>query len=125
MGEPKALLREADVIPWLRRSAEVLSEGGCSAVTVVLGAEADHAATLLEHIHDIRIVIASDWVKGMRASQSGARRRTGTTHPACWCIGGPTARHCRGSTAVIGEHPGPDTLRRAPTTTAVLAIVCW
>ena len=55
----------------------MLSEGGCSAVTVVLGAEADHAATLLEHIHDIRIVIASDWVKGMRASQSGARRRTG------------------------------------------------
>jgi CTP:molybdopterin cytidylyltransferase MocA len=87
MGEPKALLREADGTSWLRRSAEVLSEGGCSAVTVVLGAEADHAATLLENIHDIRIVIASDWAKGMGASlRAGLAAVRGTTHPACWCI---------------------------------------
>lgn len=72
MGRPKALVRDPDGTSWLLRAVRTLSEGGCSPVVVVLGAQADQAARLLAH-HDgsgppVRWVEAADWGQGMGAS---------------------------------------------------------
>jgi len=61
MGMPKALVDD-----WLVRSIEVLREGGCDDVLVVLGAAADEARALLRA--DQRVVVAEDWDEGMGAS---------------------------------------------------------
>ena len=61
MGMPKALVDD-----WLVRSIEVLREGGCGDVLVVLGAAADEARALLPA--DQRVVVAEDWDEGMGAS---------------------------------------------------------
>ena len=66
MGMPKALVRDDDGGSWLQRSVRVLRDGGCDAVTVVLGASADEARTLLAP--DVEIVVAEDWADGMGAS---------------------------------------------------------
>jgi CTP:molybdopterin cytidylyltransferase MocA len=67
MGRPKALVRDPDGTSWLRRTVAVLEEGGCEAVTVVLGAGADEAAPLLEGT-GAEAVVAEDWAEGMGAS---------------------------------------------------------
>lgn len=67
MGMPKALVDD-----WLVRSIEVLREGGCDDVLVVLGASADEARALLPA--DQRVVVAEDWDEGMGVSlQAGLR----------------------------------------------------
>jgi CTP:molybdopterin cytidylyltransferase MocA len=66
MGMPKALMRDPDGTSWLRRTVAVLQEGGCEAVTVVLGAGADRATALLEG--GAAVVVAEDWSEGMGAS---------------------------------------------------------
>lgn len=67
MGKPKALVSD-----WLARSVGVLRDGGCEAVTVVLGAEAPAALALLEQqLDDVRglhAVVAEDWRSGQSAS---------------------------------------------------------
>lgn len=67
MGMPKALVHDDDGESWLVRGVRVLREGGCDAVTVVLGAGALEAAPLLEADH-ARVVLAPDWAAGMSAS---------------------------------------------------------
>jgi CTP:molybdopterin cytidylyltransferase MocA len=67
MGRPKALMRDADGTSWLLRSVAVLNEGGCDAVTVVLGAEAERARTLLDRGR-VRVVVADHWAEGMGES---------------------------------------------------------
>jgi CTP:molybdopterin cytidylyltransferase MocA len=66
MGRPKALVSDDDG-SWLRRAVGVLREGGCDAVTVVLGASAGEAAALLTGVH-ARVVVAEAWAEGMGAS---------------------------------------------------------
>lgn len=61
MGMPKALVDD-----WLVRSIDVLREGGCDDVLVVLGAAADEARALLPAGQ--RVVVAEDWDEGMGAS---------------------------------------------------------
>lgn len=61
MGMPKALVDD-----WLVRSIEVLREGGCDDVLVVLGAAAEEARALLPA--DQRVVVAEYWDEGMGAS---------------------------------------------------------
>jgi CTP:molybdopterin cytidylyltransferase MocA len=46
---------------------EVLGEGGCDGVTVVLGAGADEAVRLLDGL-GVDVVVAHDWDEGMSAS---------------------------------------------------------
>ena len=71
MGTPKALVEDDDG-PWLPRGVRTLLEGGCDAVTVVLGAAADRARPLVPRHVDV--VVASDWSAGMSASlRSGLR----------------------------------------------------
>jgi len=67
MGRPKALVRAVDGTSWLQRSVEVLRDGGCNGVTVVLGAEADEAVRLLDGL-GVDVVVAHDWAEGMSAS---------------------------------------------------------
>ncbi|GAA1759136.1 nucleotidyltransferase family protein [Nocardioides hankookensis] len=67
MGMPKALVRADDGEPWLVRGVRALTDGGCTRVTVVLGASADEALPLLEGSGATGIVVA-EWADGMSAS---------------------------------------------------------
>jgi len=73
-GKPKALARTADGVPWLASAADVLLQGGCDCVVVVLGASAAEAAAVLpEHLDpdqldDVTHVRADGWQEGMGAS---------------------------------------------------------
>ena len=67
MGTPKALVVDQDGTPWLVRSVAVLLDGGCEAVTVVLGASADEAGALLPD-GPVTSVVAHDWADGISAS---------------------------------------------------------
>lgn len=76
MGRPKALVRDEAGEPWLVRGVRALREGGCDAVTVVLGAGADEARPLLDGT-GARSVLADDWAAGMAASlRAGLRALT-------------------------------------------------
>jgi CTP:molybdopterin cytidylyltransferase MocA len=66
MGTPKALVSD-DGGSWLVRGVRVLDDGGCSAVTVVLGARSAEAVGLLDGL-GVDVVIAADWEEGMSAS---------------------------------------------------------
>ncbi|MFB9766076.1 NTP transferase domain-containing protein [Nocardioides kongjuensis] len=68
MGMPKALVRDDDGTPWLTRSVQVLREGGCDRVVVVLGAGADEAEPLLDGLDGVSTVRSEDWSSGMGAS---------------------------------------------------------
>lgn len=69
MGTPKALVRDASGHPWVARGVEVLHDGGCADVTVVLGAAAEEAAALLDgSALGADLVVATDWAEGMGAS---------------------------------------------------------
>jgi nicotine blue oxidoreductase len=61
MGMPKALVGD-----WLARSVAVLHDGGCSGVTVVLGASAAAARGLVPD--GVEVVVAEEWSAGMGAS---------------------------------------------------------
>lgn len=69
MGRPKALVDDANG-PWLLRSVDVLLDGGCAGVRVVLGAAYDDASALLATHPDDRVthVWSPHWAEGMSAS---------------------------------------------------------
>lgn len=67
-GGPKAL-----VDGWLQHALEVLADGGCADVSVVLGAEADRVRRLVPA--HLQVVVADDWADGM-----GASLRAGLAH---------------------------------------------
>jgi CTP:molybdopterin cytidylyltransferase MocA len=72
-GGPKALRTDADGTSWLLRSIAVLRDGGCDAVFVVLGSQADRARAVitsaaLNKNPGITIVDAPDWEQGMGSS---------------------------------------------------------
>lgn len=65
---PKALVRDDAGTPWLTRSVQVLRDGGCEQVVVVLGAAADEAEQLLANLTGVSTVRSEDWSSGMGAS---------------------------------------------------------
>ncbi|MDY7543520.1 nucleotidyltransferase family protein [Cryobacterium sp. 5B3] len=71
-GQPKALVRGADGVPWLVRTVGVLRAAGCSPVIVVLGAEGAAAAALLAEAGPTDpttvVAYAPDWAEGLSAS---------------------------------------------------------
>ena len=67
MGRPKALVHDVDGTSWMQHGVEVLRDGGCDGVTVVLGAGADEAVRLLDGL-GVDVVVAHDWDEGMSAS---------------------------------------------------------
>jgi CTP:molybdopterin cytidylyltransferase MocA len=79
MGRPKALVEGPDGVPWVVSAARTLAAGGCEETVVVLGAEAEAAASAL-HGEPVIIVEASDWEAGMGASLlAGLRAIEGST----------------------------------------------
>jgi len=68
MGRPKALLQDRDGTSFLDRGVRSLLDGGCSTVTVVLGARSDDARDLLSDDAAATVVVAEDWDEGMGAS---------------------------------------------------------
>jgi len=74
MGTPKALLRDDAGMAFVTTAVSVLREGGCAAVIVVVGAEADTVTALLDEpfnahrIEGVTVVVAHDWDEGMGAS---------------------------------------------------------
>jgi CTP:molybdopterin cytidylyltransferase MocA len=66
MGMPKALVRD-ERGSWLARGVATLRDGGCATVSVVLGAEADRARSVVSGL-DVSVVVADDWAEGMGAS---------------------------------------------------------
>lgn len=63
-GGPKALI-ELDGELLVQRGVQLLRDGGCDPVLVVLGAAAD---LVREHVRDADVVVATDWTEGMGAS---------------------------------------------------------
>ena len=64
MGGPKALV-EVDGQPLVRRGIDLLADGGCEPVVVVVGASAERVRPLCA---GARVVEAPDWSTGMGAS---------------------------------------------------------
>lgn len=118
MGTPKALVRGSDGVPWLRRAVAALAEGGCDAVTVVLGAAAEDARPLLAGAA-ASVAVAPDWERGMSASLAAGLRAVaeagaGAAPDAVVVtlvdlpdVGAPVVRR------VLDRPPAPSTLRRA------------
>ncbi len=71
-GGPKALVTEPDGSSWLGRAHDALVGGGCSSVTVVLGAGADAARPLVPP--GAHVVVADDWDRGQSASLAAGLR---------------------------------------------------
>lgn len=72
-GGPKALRHDPDGTSWLLRSIDVLLEGGCREVAVVLGCSSERARHILRDagyldMRAVRMVEAADWESGMSAS---------------------------------------------------------
>jgi CTP:molybdopterin cytidylyltransferase MocA len=67
-GGPKALVPD-----WLTGAVAVLREGGCAAVTVVLGAAVDDVVVP----DGVAVVVAKDWAEGMGASLRAGIARLG------------------------------------------------
>lgn len=79
MGQPKALVPDADGTPWLLRTLHALHRGGLADLLVVLGASATDALALLQTAEvAVDAVTATDWADGMGASlRCGLRALTG------------------------------------------------
>lgn len=70
MGRPKALLRLPDGMSSLEAACRVLRAGGCDAIEVVVGAQADDAIDLLDatDLHRVHVSVNREWGEGMGAS---------------------------------------------------------
>lgn len=77
-GAPKALVCWDDE-PFVTRATQVLTEGGCSAVVVTLGARADEVRSLLPGT--AVAVGVPDWAEGMGASLRAGLRALPTLDP--------------------------------------------
>lgn len=79
MGMPKALVRSASGVPWIQSSHDVLLQGGCEAVIVVVGAQAEAVRLLIPAVRTVR---ASDWELGMGESLAAGIRAVQAQFPA-------------------------------------------
>ena len=80
LGTPKALV-ELQGRTLVERGADLLRDGGCSPVVVVLGASAEQVRFLLAAVE---VVVAHDWEEGMSASlRAGLTALEGLGAHAC------------------------------------------
>jgi CTP:molybdopterin cytidylyltransferase MocA len=80
-GVPKALARAADGTPWVQLAAERLLDGGCSQVTVVLGASAAEAAELVPRDPRVHTVVEPHWTEGVGSSLRAGMRHLEASAP--------------------------------------------
>jgi len=114
MGGPKALVTGEDGAPWLVHGVSALLDGGCDAVTVVLGASAQEAVPLLP-AGPVTHVVAADWADGLSASlRAGLAAVAGSDAAAVMVslvdlpdVGAEVVRRVAAAAA------GPETLARA------------
>src|SRR5262245_61992986 len=85
MGGPKALIRDEDGTSWLLRSIDVLRDGGCADVTVVVGAEANAVRELLTN-ETVSVVEATRWAEGMAASLRAGLRSLVESNAIAACV---------------------------------------
>jgi len=79
LGGPKALI-ELGGRTLVERGVQLLQDGGCDPVLVVLGAQTDVVRPLVP----ARVVVAQDWAEGLGASlRAGLTALTGTAASAC------------------------------------------
>src|SRR5690349_19043480 len=104
MGRPKALVEDSSGGSFVERGVRVLREAGCVPVVVVVGAEAEQAATLATAAGADRVVEASDWAQGQSASLRAGLEELQSTDADVACIllvdlpdvgGDVVARVCR------------------------------
>ncbi|GAA4159649.1 NTP transferase domain-containing protein [Gryllotalpicola daejeonensis] len=80
-GIPKALARASDGTPWVQLATEKLLDGGCSQVTVVLGASAKEASELVPSDPRVHPVVESHWTDGMGTSLRAGMRHLEASAP--------------------------------------------
>jgi CTP:molybdopterin cytidylyltransferase MocA len=83
MGAPKALVRRRPEDPTLvERAVDLLHAGGCSGMTVVVGAAAEEVTAIVTALgRDIDVVTCPHWEEGMGASlRCGLAALARTTH---------------------------------------------
>lgn len=81
LGQPKALVTDADGETWLARTVRTLEAAGVADVTVVVGAAADDVRASAPT--EVRVVEAGDWAEGMGASlRAGLRAVAGARSDA-------------------------------------------
>jgi CTP:molybdopterin cytidylyltransferase MocA len=83
MGGPKALARQRPGEPTLvERGVEILLAGGCSGVTVVVGAAGDEVGAIVGRLgYDVDTALCPDWHEGMGASlRAGLTAVSRATH---------------------------------------------
>jgi CTP:molybdopterin cytidylyltransferase MocA len=88
MGTPKGLLRDRTGVPFVHKAVGVLLDGGCDAVTVVVGASAAEVAALLSEAgwdseRGVDVVVAADWDAGMGASLHTGLTAAKTSAASC------------------------------------------
>jgi CTP:molybdopterin cytidylyltransferase MocA len=114
MGMPKALVSDGGG-SWLVRGVATLHDGGCTRVTVVLGAEAERARPLVDGL-GAAVVVADDWAEGMGASlRAGLRSLAGSTDDGVVVslVDLPDLVPAVVSRIIAAAAPGPAALARA------------
>jgi CTP:molybdopterin cytidylyltransferase MocA len=89
MGGPKALVRRSPDEPTLvERAVRLLHAGGCSGITVVVGAAAEEVTAIVTALgRDVDVVPCPDWDEGMGASlRAGLTALTRSTHEGEGCV---------------------------------------
>jgi len=67
LGLAKALVRDAEGTPWVLSRSRTLARGGCRPLLVVLGADYDESAALLDD-EPVTVLRNRDWAEGMGSS---------------------------------------------------------
>ena len=89
MGGPKALIRRRPDEPTLvERAVDLLHAGGCTGITVVVGAAADEVRQIVTALgRDVDVVTCPDWDEGMGASlRAGLTAVARATHEGEGCV---------------------------------------
>lgn len=115
-GGPKALAREANGESWLIRTVDVLLDGGCSHVVVVLGAGADDAEVLLAGREHVTMTRSTDVAAGLSESLRSGLAAAAALAPALHAVAVVPVDVPDLSASVVARMllgAGPDSLRQA------------
>jgi CTP:molybdopterin cytidylyltransferase MocA len=112
MGVAKALVRDENRTPWVVRQTRVLRQGGCSSVTVVLGAEYTVAEAVLT-AEPVTVLRNNEWEQGMGSSLRLGLTSSATDAEATLVALVDTPGMTPAVVRRLVEHAGPAALARA------------
>lgn len=84
MGGPKALVRDATGVPWVRTRADTLLAGGCDGVLVAVGAQSAMVRAALED--PVGVVVVAGWEAGMGVSLTAGLDACAAVRPAAHAV---------------------------------------